>query len=524
MVLRLAMVLLPLAAFSGWLGLRESPRQTFGDAVYVPPATSAVRYASLVGCKDDGTYDNTATVQAILDAYGAAGTPLEFVFDGPGTYLFAGTIYEWGNQTIVGVGWPTLKKAGYSSSNGWALISNKHPTTTGTGQTDQHLALRDLYIDGNRRGYACGVNNSSTPYINASQWVVPTIGWYGVAHAEMSGVQVYDSPAFGFHFGNCLDVLVVGCSRLNAGDTIGGDDNIHFQGGCDGIRVVSFYGASNDDSWSFCPNDGNDLASPLYPYKPGTVLQGPITHCSIRDSTFVLVNGSQGQIGRFLSSNPSSSIEDIVIANCTMYGAFRGVSIDNFGITLGNGKYNAITFESCTVYLSPASDGGSTPQFIWAGAATIDRIAIRNCILKPTGAISPVAAIQFSSASTVTTADIQGLYLDDPSGYLSSPIIQFGGTVTTAEVGALVTNRGTQSTLSQPAISCTGTMGRLRVVGGHIDRMSNVVNVSAGTTSIINAAGGSHTNASGAKSFLASGSGTWSTLNAAAFDTSLLGP
>lgn len=54
------------------------------SAVAIRPQSPGIVYASVAGCKADGATDNTATVQAILDDFGSAGRPLEFVFDGQG--------------------------------------------------------------------------------------------------------------------------------------------------------------------------------------------------------------------------------------------------------------------------------------------------------------------------------------------------------------------------------------------------------------------------------------------------------
>lgn len=522
---RIALAALLLSACGcSWRPTPPAPA-VVGEAVYVPRQTTAIRYASLSGVKADGTTDNTALVQAILDAYGAAGSPLEFVFDQRGVPVFDGTLYLWSNQTLRGIGGASIRKAGYPASNGWALVSNKHPTVTGTAPADASIAIRDLYLDGNRRGGANGVpGGGSTPFLNPSHYVVPTIGFYGVAHFELSGVQVYDSAAYGFHFANSVDGVVVGCSKLSAGDSYGGDDCLHWNGGCSDIRVSGFNGSANDDCWSFCANDGNDQANPSATFAPGTVAQGPIARCSIRDASFVAASAAGGQFGRFLSSNPASSIADILISGVNGPGGYNAIHLDNFDVGLGNGSYDNITIEDSTVAIGATTSPSPIPGLIYADRAAIGRLAIRNCVIRPSASVSPSAAMTFTASSTVTYLAAADVGLDDPSGYLSAPVALLAGTVGTAEFRGLRTGRGTQATAARPAIECTGTVDRLLMAGGRVDRLANAVNVTAGTTSALIATGVSHTNAAGGKTFTSTAPGVLTTLDSAAIDTALLGP
>ena len=223
---------------------------------------------------------------------------------------------------------------------------------------------------------------------------------------------------------------MVGCSGLAAGDAGGGDDCLHYNGGCSGIHVIGFYGSSVDDHWSFCANDGNDQTDPGAIFKPGTVAQGPITHCSIRDARFFASHSTGGQFGRFLSSNPSSFIEDIVISGVSGAGQNTALEFDNFGVGLGNGSYTGITIEDCTCYMASSGGGSNQQGFLYAGAATINRLAVRNCVIKPTVSVAPTAAINFSASSSVTSLSLESIYLDDPGGLLTTPLIALAGTVT----------------------------------------------------------------------------------------------
>ena len=81
-------------------------------------------------------------------------------------------------------------------------------------------------------------------------------------------------------------------------------------------------------------------------------------------------------------------------------------------------------------------------------------------------------------------------------------------------------NQGTTQ-LAQPAIHCAGTIGRVQVIGGQFDHINNVLAVTAGTTSVVQAIGVSHTNANSNATFAQTG-GTFTTLKSVCTDTSLL--
>jgi hypothetical protein len=473
--------------------------------------------ASRAGMVLDGATDNAPAVQAILDLYGAAGKPLEFVVDGP---MVCNTIYLWSRQLLRGTGHAQLIKLPFPN-NGLPLLMNKHWTTTGTTPVENYVTVRDLYIDGNRRNGGCGVSGSPTPYLNALNQVVPSVGFYGVNRFLVENVHIFDSPSYGLHLANCSNGTIVQLSKfLAAGDTAHGDAVMQLNGGCTNIHAYSLSGSVNDDPIAFNANDGNDATSPVATFIPGTVLQGPIVDCSVRGARFVPGPGTIGHFGRLLSSNPNSYIKDILISGVIASSLDdSGLKIDNFGLPLGNGWYDNITLENCTMNLI----GTSGSQFLKIDNATIGRIKVINCHAVPTVAgANPTGVIWLTSNSSVASLKVDGLNIEDPSGNLASPAITLAGALTqVAEIRGFRWNRGTSATLAVPAISCTGTVNRVHVHGGFFDRLSSVVGVSAGTTTDVNVTGFTHTNAGGGASVSQSG-GTLSRLRSSCADTALL--
>ena len=276
-------------------------------------------------------------------ASASAGTPLEFVLDQPGTVLCAGTIKVWGGQTIRAVPGTLLKKAGSATSNGAPLLQNKHPVAYGAGsQVDQGIILRDLTIDGNRRGGSAGAGGAY-PFVNASGYVVPTLLLSGVNQFHIENVHILDSPSYGLQLSNAINGTIVNFSKYlwpSDTETAGaGDAIVQCQGGTSNVHMYHLFGSAGDDPIAFNANDGNDIPDATITFAPGTVAQGPITHCSVNDSYFLPnPNGTYGQPGRLLSSNPSSYIDDITYNNVTGWCRYASFNMDNFGVALGSGS------------------------------------------------------------------------------------------------------------------------------------------------------------------------------------------
>jgi hypothetical protein len=491
-------------------------------AIYVPPSSAQVVYSSTVGVVAGGANStgasNSAAIQAILDAYGSAGTPLEFVFDQPGVTVID-VIRVWGGQTLRGLPGTTIQKMGTSGNTVSPLIWNKHPVAYGSGsQTDQNIILRDLWIDGNRRGGGSGGNGAYpfTGNIGGVDYPIPSVLLGGVNGLYIENCHIIDSPSYGFQLGYVTNGTIVGASRFlwpSDTETAGAGDSVfQFQGGCSNVHAFGCYGSSGDDTWAFNANDGNDVSGT--PTFGNSFAQGPITHCSVNDSYFLPnLNGTFGSPGRLLSSNPSSYIDGITYNNVTAWCRFSPFTLDNFGIPMGKGSYDNIRFVNCTYYVD-----GSVPA-LRIGAATVGDIRFDATII-PMSGITATDLVDFTSNSSVESAEIS-IRLRDPSGYFSGPIASLAGACNRLFANTWKIYRGSSSTLAQPAISSTGTNALIQVLGGSFDRISNVVKVSAGTTTTVMMGGVSHTNAGGGASAAQSG-GTASRLRYSGMDTALL--
>lgn len=208
--------------------------------------SAAVVYASNSGVKADEVTDNTAAVQATLDGFGSAGTPLEYVFDQPGIVLCAGTIKVWGGQTLRALPGTLLKKAGSSTSNGAPLLQNKHPVAYGAGsQVDQNIILQDLFLDGNRRGGGAGAGGAY-PFVNALGYVVPSVVFSGVNSFDIRNVHILDSPSYGLQLSNSANGRVDNFSKFlwpTDTETAGaGDAIIQCQGGTSNVHMYHVFG------------------------------------------------------------------------------------------------------------------------------------------------------------------------------------------------------------------------------------------------------------------------------------------
>jgi hypothetical protein len=475
---------------------------------------ASVKYAGQSGCKPDGTTDNTAAVQAVLDSHGSAGTPLEFVFDQAGTYLISGSLQLWSNQTLRGLGYPTLKKAGHATSDSKPIVTNKHWVAYGGGsQVDQFIRIEGLRLDGNQRGGAYGASTSATPWQTAAGYQVVVIGLYGVNEFTVSDVHIYDACAYSVHMAYSTNGLVTHVSKELAGGNVSpGSDVLHFNGGCSAIQAIGCWGATNDDPVSICSNDGNDATPPLSgDFWAGSVHQGPISNLRFFGCTFSGNQLGDNHFARLLSSNPACPITDILFQGCTAPSQYPFINIENFGLPLGNGWYDNITISDCTA--PPTDSSSSAAGLLRADTANIGRIVIRNASVITSGALTdqPAALIILTSNSNLYSLEVDGLYVSDPNGRLTCPIASLGGTMTRFLARNWILNRGTQATLSQSVIASSGSNYLVQVEGGSFDRIANLLKVTAGSVTVAMTGGASHTNAGGGASFAQTG-GTFGTL------------
>lgn len=484
-------------------------------ATYICPPSRVV-YASSAGIVLDGATNQTTQVQAILDRFGSAGTPLRFVVDGP---LLLDSIYLYSQQHLDGVGNALITKKPYPGNSGRPLIMNKHPVlgTTTIGGTDANITITNLQFDGNRRngGSGAAFPNGGAPWASAAGYIVPVIEFAGASNVHIENVHIFDPPAYGIHFANVTNAVMVNCSSfLNPGDNYEGSNLFQCQGYCTGIRAYGIYGSCNDDFWAFNANDVNDLAPGSYAtFYPGTVVQGPIQHCSV-DGCHVTGYPTGG---RFLSSNPAAFINDVTISNYTCHNPHYELSIDNYGISLGSGSFDNITLENVRF-----ETNAHAAIRIGLSGATVNNLTIRGCYVNFITADSSDAAsaLVTTANATVQSLRVTDLTLDNPGGAIPQPVIALAGTVNHFSLTNGRLNRGTHQ-LAYPVISATGTIGRLQVFGGQFDHVNNVVNVSAGTTAVVQGIGVSHTNANSNATYARSG-GTFTTLLSTMTDTSLL--
>ena len=252
-------------------------------------SANVVYASSISGIHLNGSTDDTAIIQAVLDAHGEAGTPLRLVMDGMSA---VNTLYLWSNQWLDGLaGLGGLRKLPNPASNGLPLVTNKHwvAGTTTPGGTDQYITVSNVYLDGNRRNGGGGpaFPNGTAPYLNGpfgsnTSYVVPTILLAGLSYFRVDNVYVYDSPAFGIQFTNCYYGLVTNFSKYAvSGDSYPGNDVYHCCGYCYGIHAFGVNGSGSDDSIAFNANDENDATSPAYVFFPFGSASGPIQSCSV---------------------------------------------------------------------------------------------------------------------------------------------------------------------------------------------------------------------------------------------------
>ena len=487
---------------------------SFSGGALVGTAGGSVNvvYASKIsGIHLNGTTDDTALIQTVLDAHGTAGTPLRLVMDGMSAI---NTLYVWSGQHLDGIaglgGFVKLSAA--NGANGLLAITNKHWVlgTTTPGGTDQHITLSNLYVDGSRRNGGCGVTypNGGHPQMNASYCIVPTIGFYGLSFLRVDNVHVYDSTSYSLNLANVVHATVTGFSGFGAAsDTYAANNPIQLEGWCDDCRFFGVAGSCNDDPWAFNANDGNDRTgagtSQSNPtFTAGTVVQGPITNCEINGGSFYNLNSSGGYgitCGRFLSSNPSSYINNVTVKNVVVTGATEPMSFDNIGIPLGTGAYDNIIIENYK-----ATTAASVPC-VFIGNATCGSVIIKDMRVVPTAAVtSSAGAIDLTSGSTVASLRVSGLDYEDASGLATVAPVLLAGTATDVRFLNTTINRGTTQ-LAAPAISCTGTVAKLQISGGIYSYVNNVVGVSAGTTSFVQASDIAHAHAGGSATFAQTG-------------------
>ncbi|RHZ43076.1 uncharacterized protein CDV56_100636 [Aspergillus thermomutatus] len=95
-------------------GLPKSPFFERAKPQYEDLDASAFIHVKDPGCKGDGSTDDTAAFQAVLDAYGNSGS---VIFVDSGTYILTDTVTVAPGTRIVGEAWPQLAASGAKFSN-----------------------------------------------------------------------------------------------------------------------------------------------------------------------------------------------------------------------------------------------------------------------------------------------------------------------------------------------------------------------------------------------------------------------
>ena len=160
------------------------------------------------GAKGDGSTDDTAAIQAALNAAATAGG---VVYIPAATYIISNIAIDT-NVTLCGAGWATILQA-KSGTTGY-LIALTHPSTS------RQVTIRDLAL--------------STPYggATAGHILLDNTGWTGGDPFDcmhrVFNVFSFNSGGDAFHFGaNTRGLVVSGCSQYQATGF-----GFHFEGGC----------------------------------------------------------------------------------------------------------------------------------------------------------------------------------------------------------------------------------------------------------------------------------------------------
>lgn len=318
-----------------------------GVLSWVPAASlpDRVIYASEIeGIEPDATFDNTGNfgtdnTQAIMDAIGDE--PVDLVIDCP--VAIAGTIELPSGSRIRGLTkCPEngLYKLGVDDgSNGWAVITNKHPVAGPTFPEDGYLAVEDLWVNGGRRCFASG-NDGSVPALagnyerhiaNLNGEIVPCIAFFGANRVVVRDVEVHDSVSYGLWLANVRSYSIKGFSKWQQdGDLLTGNDILHINGHCYDGDVEDVAGVCNDDALALAPNDGNDIPGATLTFRAGTVAAGPIRKLSVRGLKATCFTGV-----RFLSAAAANDI--------------TGIDLDDLDITLGHSGFAPFLWDTFNV-------------------------------------------------------------------------------------------------------------------------------------------------------------------------------
>ncbi len=426
---------------------------------------SAVRvFASAAGCVPDcvvatgakiggGTpTDNAAALNAIL-ATATATNPVELILDGGFAIGKSLLIPAAGNVTIRGMGWGTGLFV-LSGSNTNAISSAVFGTTdesywqvwgagvnTGlagpsalTGQTGSNVAIRDLFINGNRGTYPTGncngtrdgtITGQTSPAANA-QSPYPNLYWLtGIALAQLDNVlidnvHVYDSPAYQTVFWACTHVRVNRC-RLEAPGRQGSTDGVHINGGCSDVIIDGCTLAVGDDGVAFNIEEGNQVAGSDYKAvnltfencSSGVRVYGStatqtyrvtIAHCTgtIASNLFLIISGTTPG-GTLTGLNHSITLSDIEVQFVNSAYGLVGLGADVGSLVLDNVRTIDPLFPLPLVYV--------------LGNPTVTDLVIHNCHIQRTQAGNAAAFFLYAPAGTIHNLEVSDCTLTQQVGF-----------------------------------------------------------------------------------------------------------
>lgn len=462
-------------------------------------------YASQAGCVLDAVADdvgvtgtdNTTALNAIL-----AGGNVRLIIDGPcaADYLIVES-----NTIIEGLTRSTadgLFKIGLPNT-GRPLIRNKNLVTGPTLPTDMTITLRNLYLDGNRRGYGSG-NTGTVPawtdpayraYVNDSGYVIPTVGMFGVDGVFFDNVWIHNSPCYGFGFSNVQRAVFREYRKTRvSSDPYRADDGFHLNGYCSKIKAFSLYIETLDDAIALNSDDGDELASAgvtTATFEPGTVAHGPIDDVQI----YGVIAPACLDAVRFLSARQSAGITNVIIqgvdATCAgTVGGYGGVYCDTFGV-VGDSTYGLldnITLRDFTI--KGAGGAGLNLQFCNIGSILLDNFRSEM----------PNAPLVYMQTNT---RGIAGHLLKVVRGWANNaPAIQIINDAP-INVDVIEPNFDMAAYSNSPAIVVAGNGGRIAVRGGLVAGAANVIGLTGTTSRDIIVGGMSHVGAKGGPTILA---------------------
>ena len=509
------------------------------QAVYSPPAASATQstqvvYASRAGCVSDasvalgstnfGATDNAAALQAVLNK--AQNGPLMLVLDGQ--YGIGSTLIIYSNTTIVGLNRSCglIQKSGMNAP---ALMNanlkwSEQTTATAVPATglDSNITLDNFTLNGNGANQIkwAGYNNS-TASSNKSTWVSTTnngktvyfapggyttpLRLWGVNHVTLSNMLLYSPRTYMTHFADFYDVTVRNCT-INVGASGYNYDGFHFNGPGRGLYASGLTVTTADDSFALNADDciaQPDNQSP----SPGvsTAVQmgfGPITDVSLDGLNF-----ADSLYGiRLLSGG--SRIDRVRLADIHGVTSGQGFLCDNYDentsyiLNSGAGNVGSVTVDGADFASTPYSS--YKPAYFYISCKA-DSLRFRNINRSNFSTSTLVPTFLFGPNSNVDSAMFDGLTSTDPTGG-AVPIIAVRGAIsllTVRNASQRITSSGT-ATITQPLIqldASASAVGRLVLSGISADRVSSVVNVTAGTMGPVSATGVAHSNANGGNTF-----------------------